>query len=267
MLFRERLGQEAIYRREVRIGHLRHAWRRFPALCFLIGWAIMLGSCFELIVSVTRPGWNPAISQGLNNFLVAGFLLLGPIHLCFSLRSDLTSKVAETLITTGITPEQYLRAKFYGAIRPTFILIPALLVRWILVQLRTDPDIPQFLGMGLPSAVVMRLMMGAIDFLAGALLWLLGVLCYASVAMFLTLRRRSVGMAIITVGVIAPTVDVWGPAAVQQLTLTLSASAADWLIGAMMAAFLVSIIAKWAIYRWAFDESVEVFTTKSLEEG
>jgi hypothetical protein len=260
-----RLSQNLIYRHEVRIGHLRRLWHSHTAMCWL--WALFIGlwSFFEMVTGALGPRWSQPQAEILSGAFLFTALVLGPTHLALSLLRDVRTKLAESLIAAGVSPEDYLRGKLLGAVRPTFILFLALWFRWLLIRVRFDSELGQLAGLGERSLVMMELVSASIGFFAGCFVWALGILCYAALTMLLTLRWRGAWTPIVLVGLLAFAVDVWLPALAQAGFPRWAGRLSDTLIAALLVSFTVSVFIKWVLYLHFFDRSVEHFGEWALE--
>jgi hypothetical protein len=277
-------AEKAVYRREVRLGPLRHWWRRFPPLCLLFAVFIGVWSLVEMqaplvlvaLLGETAVEENEAffrgllqISQGaseiINRIFLFIYLMLGPTALAMSLKRDLQGKVVDSVIVAGASPKEYLRAKLIGAVRPTHVVLVALWVRWLLFQLRYDHDLSMSGEQGELSLIVLRLSYGSISFMIGAAIWLLGVLCYAAMAMTLTLRWKGMGRAVESTALVALVVDVLVPVSLTIWGRAAGAGLQDWLIGAMVAFALLAVFLKLLFYIYLKDLAAERFSEWTQE--
>jgi hypothetical protein len=287
------LRHNVVYRREVRLGHLRHWWRRFPVLCVLFALAIGFWSFLELNpprlapqaggVQATAstgpllgPRWGERQSDLVTDALIFVFMVMGPLRLTQSLRRDIQSKVAESLLVTGMDVNGYLRGLLVGSVRPTFVIIFALWLRWVLTQVRFDTELGQLVGMGENWFVVTRLVYGSVGFLTrlvygsvgflvGALVWILGILCYSALGMFLTLRSRGTGRVIETVAVVALVVEILIPDLLRLGIEIAPARIGNTLIAATLVLALASVLVKYLLYVFFFERSEEHFSRWVLE--
>jgi hypothetical protein len=249
------LSRNVVYRREVSMGSPRQWWRRHMALCLLLALMLIAWSLVELIF--LAPVLGPLQIQLTTQAMILVFLILGPFQLAVSLARDRRHQMIDSLLASGVSPEEYLRGKFFGALRPTWVLLFALWIRWMLIEVRTNASLGQLAGLGETGMIHLHLVYGSVSFWIGSLLWVLGTLCYGAIAMAMTLRRDGAGAAMATVLLLALAVDVWGPAALQGTLSSSRGGFQDTVIGLLFGLGVAVTVLKWILYRYLFDRSVE----------
>ncbi len=260
-----RLGRNPIYRREVRLGHPRHWWRCHTAQCLFLAVGIAVWSCLELVAGILGPAWGANEAAVTSKALLLLALMAGPLHLALSLRTDVRTKIAESVIAAGMSAEEYLRGKLHGALRPTFLLLATLWLRWVLSEVRFNTSFAQYASLGDNGLIFLHLAFGSIEFLGTALVWTVGIFCYATLAALLTLRWRSAWSAITVVTLIAALVELWIPAGLALSIRRSSVPIQDTVIGVVLVLAIISVVVKWMLSGYFFDRTEEQFGEWALE--
>lgn len=261
----ESLRRNIVYRRERRLGRPRHWWRSHTFQSAAVAAFIGIWSLAELGLAALGPGWTQAQAQRASAAFLFVFLVLGPLRAGLSLRRDVQTKVAESLLAAGVPAKEYLRGKLFAALRPTFLLLPALWLRHLLEQIRYDPALGQWAGLGEGSLVALRLATDSVGFFVTALLWLLGVLFYGALAVALTLRWRGAFPAMLAVAAVAFAVDIWWPQAIEWIFPRMRPPLSDYLFAVGIGLGVASLFLKWVLYLWLLDESAARFDKWALE--
>lgn len=246
------LGHNPVYRREARMGHPRHWWRRHKPLCLLLALGMGVASWIELIAAPAA-SWGPAQAAAMSHAMTFVFLIFGPFHSVLSLQRDLHTRMVESIVLTEVTPQTYLQGKLFASLRPAFLLLAPLWLRSLLIEIRFNANLSALAGLGESELICASLIQSSLSFVIEALLLVLGVLCYGSLGLAMTLRFRSASLAMSVVALLALLIDVWGPAGLRHLIESRGPGLADYAIGVLFGLSVGLIFLKYMLYRYLMD--------------